>query len=241
MDVLELLANWGRQLSHAEIAAALGIPKSSLTKLLKNLTLRDYIQYFPETKDYRLGNAVLKLANQLGQVRDLATLSQSILEQITEQTKESCALNQLRGDQVEIVATVVSKHRLVSHLQLGDLAPLYAVSGGKAILAFLPDAMRKEYLQSVQFQRFTSKTLITKKALSAELHQVHISGVAVSSEEYTPGIIGIGVPILSGAGFPLGSLNLAIPTVRFNAAVQKNAVTALKDAADRLRRKLSSA
>lgn len=240
LDVLELLANWGRQLSHAEIAAALEIPKSSLTKLLKNLTARDYLQYVPETKDYRLGNAILKLANQLGQVRNLATLAQPILEQIADQTKESCALNQLKGDQVEIVATVISKHRLVTHLQLGDLAPLYAVSGGKAILAFLPDAMKNEYLQSVQFERFTTKTLNSRKALNAELQDIRASGVAFSGEEYTLGIIGVGVPILSNAGFPLGSLNLAVPAVRFNAAVQKSAVSTLKDAADRLRRKLAS-
>lgn len=239
LDVLELLANWGRQLSHAEIAVALDIPKSSLTKLLKNLTARDYIQHVPETKDYRLGNAILKLANQLGQVRSLSSQAQPILEQITDQTNESCALNQLKGDQVEIVATVVSKHRLVSHLQLGDAAPLYAVSGGKAILAFLPDSMRNEYLHTVQFERFTTKTLNSKKALIAELHEVNQSGVAFSQEEYTPGIIGIGVPIFSSAGFPIGSFNLAIPAVRFNAAVKKTAVLALKDAADRLRRKLS--
>lgn len=240
LDVLELLANWGRQLSHADIAAALEIPKSSLTKLLKNLTARDYIQYVPETKDYRLGNAILKLANQLGQVRNLSTLAQPILEQITDQTKESCALNQLKGDQVEIVATVISKHRLVTHLQLGDLAPLYAVSGGKAILAFLPDAMRSEYLQSLQIERFTPNTLSSKKALNAELQGVRSSGFAVSNEEYTQGIIGVGVPVLSANGFPLGSLNLAVPAVRFNAAVQKIAISTLKDSADRLQRKLVS-
>jgi DNA-binding IclR family transcriptional regulator len=239
LDVMELLANWGRELSHTEIAAALDIPKSSLTKLLKNLTARDYLQYVSETKSYRLGNAILKLANQLGQVRNLATLAQPILEQITEHTNESCALSQLKGDQVEIMATVISKHRLVTHLQLGDLAPLYAVSGGKAILAFLPDTMRNEYLQAVQFERFTAKTLSSKKALNAELQDVHASGVAFSDEEFTPGIMGVGVPILSGAGFPLGSLNLAIPAVRFNAAVKKNAASTLRDAADRLRRKLA--
>ena len=150
-------------------------------------------------------------------------------------------MNQLKGDQAEIVATVTSKHRLVSHLQLGDLAPLYAVSGGKAILAFLPDAMRNEYLQSVQFERFTAKTLNSKRTLNAQLQEVRASGVAFSHEEYTPGIIGVGVPVLSGAGFPLGSLNLAIPAVRFNTAAERKAVSILKDAADRLRRKMTPA
>lgn len=239
LDVLELLAGWGREMSHAEIAAALEIPKSSLTKLLKNLTARDYLQYVAEAKAYRLGNAILKLANQHGQVRNLAAQAKPILEQITEQTGESCALNQLKGDQAEIVATVTSKHRLVSHLQLGDVAALYAVSGGKAILAFLPDAMLDQYLQSVHFERFTPSTLASRKALAAQLQEVRKSGVAFSHEEYTPGIVGVGVPVLSGTGFPLGSLNLAIPAVRYGPAVERKAIATLKDAADRLRRKMA--
>lgn len=237
LDVIELLASWGRHMSHSEIAGALNIPKSSLTKLLKNLTARDYLQYVPQTKDYRLGEAILKLANQLSQARNLASCAQPVLEEITQQTHESCALNQLKGDQVEVIATVTSQQRLKSHLLLGDMAPLYAVSGGKVILAFLPEIMSKEYLQSVTFEAFTPKTINTKQALIEQLEEIRRIGVAYSYEEYTPGIIGIGVPVLSAAGFPIGSMNLAIPQVRFNRDVEKEAIATLKAAAERLRRK----
>lgn len=236
LDLFELLARWGREMSHAEIAEALDIPKSSLTKLIRNLNDRGYLRFVPETKGYRLGDAILKLAQQSNQMRNLIACAEPVLTDITQQTAESCALNQLKGEEVEVVATVLSQQRLQSHMRLGDLAPLYAVSGGKAILAFLPDVMRNEYLRAVSFERFTKHTIATKKALLAELDDVRKNGFAQSMEEYTPGIVGIGVPILSSTGFPLGSLNLAIPAVRFSAEVGERSVAILKASAARIQR-----
>lgn len=236
LDLLELLAQWGREMSHAEIAEALDIPKSSLTKLIRNLTQRGYLRLVPETRGYRLGDAILKLAQQSNQTRSLIACAEPVLADITQQTSESCALNQLKGDQIEVVATVISQQRLQSHMRLGDLAPLYAVSGGKAILAYLPDQMRDEYLRSLTFERFTKNTMSTKKALLATLEDVRNQGFATSSEEFTPGVFGIGVPILSANGFPLGSLNIAMPTVRYSTEVCERAVAILKAAAARIQR-----
>jgi DNA-binding IclR family transcriptional regulator len=157
LDVIELLARWGREMSHTEIADTLEIPKSSLTKLLKNLTARGFVEFVPLSKGYRLGEALIRLSQQSTHSRSLVSCAQPVLAEITQQTLESCALNQIKGDQVEVVATVTSPQRLVSHLRLGDLAPLYAVSGGKVILAFLPDLMRSEYIKTVKMQAITSK------------------------------------------------------------------------------------
>jgi DNA-binding IclR family transcriptional regulator len=235
LDLFELLANWGREMSHTELAASLDIPKSSLTKLLKNLTARGYIEFLPSTKGYKIGPTLTKLAQQANQVRSLINVAEPVLAGITRQTMESCALNQLKGDQVEVVATVLSPQRLMSHLKLGDIAPLYAVSGGKAILAFLPDAMREEYLKTITFEKFTPKTIQSKKALVAQLGEIKRTGVAHSFEEYTPGVTGIGVAILSSAGYPLGSLNIAMPGVRYNKTTEATAIAILKSAADHIR------
>ena len=240
LDLLELLARWGREMSHSEIAEALDIPKSSLTKLLKNLTTRNYIRFVPETKGYRLGEAVMRLALQASQQRDLVACAAPFLAEITRRTKESCALSLLKGDQIEVVATELSPQRLVSHLRPGDMAPLYTVSGGKAILAFLPDVMREEYLKAVKLERVTSQTITTKKALLAQLEEIRRKGVAYSMEEYTPGIVGVGVPILSSVGFPLGALNLAIPAVRYTKDMSISAVAALQSAAEQISRQFSA-
>jgi len=238
LDLFELLAHAGREISHTEIADVLQIPKSSLSQLLKTLTVRGYVEVAAGGRGYRLGEALVRLAQSAGRIRDLAGQSQAFLSELTDETGESSALNVLRGDVAEVAATVLGPHRLVTHMRLGDLAPLYATSGGKAILAHMPSDFQNEYLARVHFQRATSKTIHSIKVLRQEIEKIRVKGFAYSLEEWTPGIVGIGVPVLDPAGEPLGAISVAIPASRFNSEMQRKAEHALVKTRDHLLRQL---
>jgi DNA-binding IclR family transcriptional regulator len=216
LDLFELLARRSNGLSHTEIADALQIPKSSLTKLLQTVIGRGYVAYSPNDKHYRLGQRFTSIARQTSRTQDLVTQSQPILEELMAKTRESCALNLLKGDQAEVVATVSGPQRLVSHMRLGDLAPLYATSGGKVILAHLPASKVEQYLANVSFEPITPKTLSSVDDLRRQLDEVKRTGIAYSLEEFTPGIVGLAQAVLSDDGEPLGSINVALPAVRYN-------------------------
>lgn len=235
LDVLELLDRVG-ELSHADIAEALEIPKSSLTQLLRTLVARGYIGIDPAGKMYRLGDAFARFSKRTNDAQDLVTFVGPILEEITRETHETCALNRLKGTVSEVVATVSSPQRLLSNMRRGDVAPLYATSGGKSILAFLPDAVRSDYAANVQFEPITPKTIRSRKELRQQIAAVRRDRVAYSFEEFTPGIVGIGMPILSTSGLALGALNVAMPAVRYNAAARELATRALRQAIARIGR-----
>jgi len=241
LDLFELLSGWGQEMSHVDIATALGIPKSSLTSLLGNLVARGYVSFSPISKGYRLGEAFATLTQRTGSVQSLNAIAASILEEITDETLESCTLNRLKGDQCEVIATVSSHLRLVSQMRVGDVGPLYALSGGKAMLAAMPDSMVEEYVDRVVFERITPKTIASKVDLRRDIAKVRKQGFAYSLEEFTLGISGIGVAILSESSFPLGAVALAIPTVRFSPESKERGVRVLKLAAERIRRRYSDA
>jgi DNA-binding IclR family transcriptional regulator len=238
LDLFELLAHAGREMSHSDISDVLQIPKSSLTQLLKNLIARGYVETTPNGRGYRIGDTLLSLSESAGQIRNLASHAEAFLSEVTRETGESSALNQLKGDQTEVVATTLGPARLVTHMRLGDLAPLYATSGGKAILAHMPSVFQEGYFARVRFEPTTPATLKTVKALRQHLAAVRRSGFAYSHQEWTPGIIGIAVPLLDAAGAPLGAINVAIPTARFDADKQDHAEKVLQRARDDLRRVL---
>jgi DNA-binding IclR family transcriptional regulator len=235
LDLLELLA-LGDEMSHADIADALDIPKSSLTQLLKTLVARGYIDFDPAAKGYRLGDAFARFSRRANDVRDLVDFIGPILEDLTRETHETPALNQLNAEQAEVTATAPSPQRLLSNMRKGDVAPLYATSGGKAILAHLPEAMREEYVRGVVFEPITPKTIRSKKELARQIAAVRKDGFAYSFEEFTPGIIGIAVPILAPNGMALGAINIAAPAMRFNTTARERAGRALQKAAERIRR-----
>jgi DNA-binding IclR family transcriptional regulator len=236
LDLFEVLGRWDREMPHAELADALGIPKSSLTQVLRTLVSRGYVEFSPAAKTYRLGPAFSDLAQHAGQARNLIVAAGPFLSEITAATGESSALNLLRDMKAEVVATVSSPQRLVSHMILGDSAPLYATSGGKAILAHLARVLQEEYLASVRFHAFTPQTISSADELRRQIGQVRRDGIAYSQDEFTQGISGIAVAVLSDTGQPVGAVNVAMPSVRYGAEARARAGVALQRAAGELAR-----
>ena len=239
LTLFELLGTWGREMSHTELADALEIPKSSLTQLLRNMVGRGWLAYSPASKGYSLGGAFARMARRAGQAADLATVAGPVLTDLTARTAESSALNLLKGDLAEVAATVLGPQRLVSHMRLGDLAPLYATSGAKVILAFLPTEMQDDYLRRVKFEPATPATIHTVRALKAQLRTIRQEGLAYSHEEWTPGITGMARPVLSASGDVLGSVNIALPSVRFNDAVRTHVGDSLARAVEAIQQAMA--
>jgi DNA-binding IclR family transcriptional regulator len=120
----------------------------------------------------------------------------------------------------------------------GDLAPLHATSGGKCLLAFLPQPMIDEYINNVEFDQITPNTIASKEELRRQLNTIIKERIAYSFEEFTLGIIGMAVPILAEADRPIGSINIAMPAVRYNSKVRDNAADQLERAALTIRHQL---
>ena len=234
LDLFEYLGRWGAEKTHAEIAEQLGIPKSSLTQLLKTLVRRGYLTYVPASKGYELGPAIAELAKRANDGNDLVAIAQPVLSWITAETQESCALNFIKGDKSEVVACLMSPRRLRYHMGLGDIAPLYATSGGKALLAFLPPEMLQEYLARISFEQITPNTITTREKLEHELSEVRRTGTAHVVEEFTPGIAGVARAVLSASGYPLASINIAVPVVRYDDRLRSLCMATLSKAVETL-------
>jgi DNA-binding IclR family transcriptional regulator len=50
-------------------------------------------------------------------------------------------------------------------MNVDDVAPLYATSGGKAMLALIPEDNRDEYFRRVQLEASTESTIVQRKDL----------------------------------------------------------------------------
>src|SRR5437867_8333128 len=86
LDILDLLAFTGREMTHAEIARRIDIPKSSLTHLLRNLVQRGY------------ADGAFALARRGANTRTLITHAKPCLERLTAATGESSALSLLQAE-----------------------------------------------------------------------------------------------------------------------------------------------
>ena len=241
LDLLELLARKPHGLTHTELADTLDIPKSSLTQLVGNLQARDYLTFTPGPNVYMLGPALMRLVRRGQIATDLPALAQPITDRITKLTGESSSLNLLRDDQVQRVCGVNASHPLQFSMTIGELAPLYAVSSGKILLALMPEAEREAYLARMKPRRITPHTITSLTTLRRELRAAARNGVAYSFEESAPGIVGSAVAVLDEERRPGGALTVAMPSVRDSARHRRTMLAALRDGARRLEQELRDA
>jgi DNA-binding IclR family transcriptional regulator len=118
------------------------------------------------------------------------------------------------------------------------LTPLHAISGGKCILAFMPDEEFEEYLNRVDLSPITAYTITDRDVLKKELEHVRPSWFAYGQKEYYEGVCGIAAPVFNIYGFLAGSILITMEAVRFNLRHKAFIKPVLRDVARKLSRHL---
>lgn len=214
LDILEYVAEATEPPSFSRMLADLGIPRSSLFHLLNNLLARCYLDQDPATDRYRLGDRIRRLARKTSGP-PLAAIAASFLRQLTGELNETSGFYVRAGDTMEAIASTTSNQALTYTMKVGERAPLYAVSGGKIVLARMTAAEFDDYLRVVKFEAVTPTTINSKRALREEVASVRQQGFGYSRDEFTYGTTGMATAVEHDGRF-FGALNLAVPTARFN-------------------------
>lgn len=241
---LEILEFCGRQrhpVAHAEIAGALGIPKSSASALLGNLVERDYLTFHPETNGYALGAAVIALASGYLRELDLPRLAQAAVQGLAAQVSESAALAVLAGRQVQVVARHNWVQPLMYAVHIGDTAPLHASASGKAILAFMPSPRRDALLAGYRFERHAPRTLRSRRALLSVLDTARRAGFARADEELVEGIMTLAAPVFDTRDETVGAISVSVPTPRLRRHRIEDLATQVRSQAQSLSHALGAA
>ena len=213
LDILEYVAHATEPPTFSRLLSDLGVPRSSLFHLLNNLLARGYLEQESAGGRYRLGQRIGHLAARL-QRPTLAATVLPHLRSLSNALNETSGFNIWTGDSVEAIATAMGHQALAFTMKVGERAPLYAVSSGKIVLSRMSGAEFDAYLDSVELQPITARTLQSKTALRRDINAARKDGFAYSHEEFTPGITGISAAVTKDGHF-FGTLNLAVPTARF--------------------------
>lgn len=216
LDILEYVAAAAQPPSFSRLLADLEIPRSSLFHLLNNLQARKFIARDPATDGYKLGPGLSRLAGAAPQPT-LGDRVQPFLQQLNRELNETCGFSVRVNDAVEVIASAISTQALSYTMKIGARAPLYAVSGGKIVLAELESSALAEYLARTALTPATPKTIRSKARLRKEIQQIRATHFAYSHEEFTAGITAIATAVRQAGTF-VGTLNIAVPTVRFTPA-----------------------
>jgi len=193
--VMEILATLG-QAGVTEIAAKLGVHKSTASRLISVLESRGFVEQVSERGKYRLGFAIVRLARSTNARLDLVKQSQAACDALAADSGETTNVAILDGDRIINVAEAVGTAGIALRTWVGQSCPAHATSSGKVLLAALPADELCRRLAS-RLETFTDDTVATRADLEAELQLVRQRGWAGVREEplELASRLGDGVPV----------------------------------------------
>ena len=224
LDIIEYVVAHNRALVAQEIAVALGIPVSSLSYLLSTLVERGYLQR--EGRRYSAGPGLQRLQARPDGFT-LAERAAPLVRTLRVQLNETTSFFVRSEWDVEAIATETSDQALRYAVPTGARLPMHALASGKALLAALPDDELERYFAESERRRFTPDTVTAEKALRRQIAEIRRTGFAVTDEEFSLGIRGVGRVVTIG-GDPVGALSVAVPKARFDETMQRRVTDMLE-------------
>jgi IclR family pca regulon transcriptional regulator len=163
------------------------------------------------------------------------------MEDLVEQTGESCSAATLDLPDVVYVARVPTRRIMSITLGVGTRLPAHATSMGRVLLAALDEPELDHFLEHAVLTPLTAKTLTTRSSLRREIHRVRKQGWALVDQELEDGLRSIAVPIRSPDGAVAAAINLSTHASRRNPqAMRAELLPPLQDAAAAIERDLAA-
>lgn len=215
--VLECVAAMEGGAALRELAARVGLPKSTVHRLLGDLMALGYVRQEGEGGPYRLTARMFEVGSASIGRMDLVTLARPHLERLAGELRETVHLVVRDGsDVVYVYKAEAGDLRLSS--RLGLRAPMYCTGVGKAILATLPYTAAEQALAAASPRSVTPKTILSWEEMRAQLRLIRARGWAVDDEENELGIRCIAVALPSHSGEAEAAFSISGPTARMSDA-----------------------
>lgn len=212
LDIVELLME-KEEAGVTELATELDMSKSIVHNHLSTLEERGYVLsadgvYHLSYKFLEIGGIkrhrsdiyqagrpeVEKLANETGEVANLATMEQGLC----------IYLHVSKGEQAVKLEVIYE----------GQYETMHSTAIGKAMLAHLPESVVADIVDRHGLAPITENTITDRETLADQLDVIADRGYAIDDGETIPGLRCIASPIKTDDGEVLGAISVSGPTSR---------------------------
>ena len=173
--IIELLTGNKEGLTLQEIKAETEISQTSAYRILNTLVRLGYLFYDDENKRYRLTRRILTMGFRTVGEHGLLEAVLPNLRELRNRVKETVFFGVLGDRKGIFIEQAEGLYDFKFLLSPGKEFELHCSAPGKAILAFLPDGMRNDYIANMEFTKFTDRTITDPELFLQELEKVRQS------------------------------------------------------------------
>ena len=213
-QILESFSQDKFHYTNSELAAKLGLNKSTVTRLLYSLEKAGFLVRDPKTREYGLTHRLFRIGNIYINQVDLHKEAMPLLNQLMLSCKETVHLAILHGFEVFYLHKVEGPQSIRMASSVRNTAPSYCTGVGKALIAYLEKDDLDRFLKTFSLKRYTPNTISDPDALRLELERIRARGYAIDDSEHEHDVKCVAAPVRDRHGDVIAAISMAAPSFR---------------------------
>jgi len=207
LSLLDLFSEDRARLTLSAFQRLSGRDKATVHRYLTALESIGFLEQDEDTRSYRLGHAIDRLAAMRRATVDEGETIAPLIEHISAQVGELVHVNRLAGSDLrQIHQADLGQNTVRVTIDPALRLPLLRTSSGKVILAFLAPQSRAALLEEANERPAPSD----EHAFERYARQ----GYAQSQDLMEAGVSSIAIPLFDAKGLPFAACSVAYPTSR---------------------------
>jgi DNA-binding IclR family transcriptional regulator len=198
LRTLQLFDRNRKFLTAAEMARALGIPRSTTFRLVQTLECLGFLDR--EGDRYRVGPAVLRLGFEYIASLDVTEFARPVIERLRDATGLSAQLVIRDGREVVVVLKASPPSTFASSVTVGTRLPAHATILGRVLLMDEDDETLRALYPKSALPRVSPNSPRTLAELKRLLREDRARGHAVSESFFEQGISAVAAPVRDREG-----------------------------------------
>ena len=218
LDILECFSFQNRELSLTDVVKCTRLNKTTVKRLIANLTARGYLQQDPQSKLYQLGMRLFEMGGIVFSSFSLRQASAYPMTQLQNKTGATVLLGVRMEDRLVYFDKREGAGMLRISSDIGWRRPLHYGMLGMTLLAGLEPKEVRKILKQTPLEPHTPFSITDQDAFSLRLEQIRDQGYVMEKEEAVEGVFGIAAPIRDYSRQVVAALGIALPLNSSNPA-----------------------
>lgn len=211
---LRLLGEFSRNdpvLTPPELAQRLGIPRSTVFRLLVTLENLGFVERTPDGRSYRLGLAILRMGFEYLASLDMVELGRPLIEALRDDTGYAASLVVRDVRDVVYLQRAPSRAPFATAVSVGTRLPAHATVFGHVLLGDLPLGALRALYPEPKLEARSASTPADTTALFELVQQIRKRGWVLAEAFFEPHISTVAAPVRDQEGHIVAAIGLTVP------------------------------
>lgn len=210
-DILDCFDDDRQELGISEIAAAVGLPPSSVHRIVQSLEFEGLLSQNREGRKYSLGSKMLSYSLKCSRYSSYQKLAEKYADELCRATQENVNLAICSGGTISNVYTAETHFVLRPNFPLHKPFPAHCTGVGRVFLSHMSTAAQKWV-----YENNAGEIGMTQNEFLELLRQARENGYALDDQDFNTGLRCVAAPVYLGGGKPLFAISVSAPTARMD-------------------------